>query len=132
MAFDLRIVVPNRPGTTARAFELLAEEGINIEGVCGDLRPGETWGFIHILVDDGERTQELLEGMGLQISSMHQVDVVAIENRPGALVEAVRRYSDADQNIEVLYIASDNRLVVGTEAMREARPGVRVEDARYR
>lgn len=55
MPMDLRIVLPNRPGAALQVFGALAAEGINIEGVSGDIRPGERWGYIHILVEDGPR-----------------------------------------------------------------------------
>jgi hypothetical protein len=131
MPTDLRIVLPNRPGTTVGACETLGNRGINIEGVAADLRPGETWGYIHLLVEDGAAARAVLEEAGFDISGEHEVDVFEIENRPGALADLIRRYSEAGENIEILYMAGGSRVVVGTESMRRSISGVKVEDARY-
>jgi hypothetical protein len=131
MAVDLRVVVPNRPGALMQALTSLADEGINIESVCGDIRPGERWGFLHLLVEDGAGARGALEAQGLEVTSERDVDVVRVEDRPGALAQAVARYSDAGRNIEVLYTASTGHIVIGTEDMQQPRLGVRVKDARY-
>jgi hypothetical protein len=131
MAVDLRVVVPNRPGALMQALTALADAGINIESFCGDIRPGERWGFLHLLVEDAAAARLALEHEGLEVGSEHDVDVVPVEDRPGALAEAVARYSSAGRNIEVLYTASTGHIVVGTEDMQQPRPGVRMEDVRY-
>jgi hypothetical protein len=131
MPTDLRIVLPNRPGTTVGACEALGNKGINIEGVAGDLRPGDTWGYIHLLVEDAPAARVVLEEAGFDVSGEHEVDIFEIENRPGALAELIRKYSDMGENIEVLYMAGGSRVVVGTESMRRAISGVKVKDARY-
>ncbi|MDQ3985490.1 MAG: amino acid-binding protein [Actinomycetota bacterium] len=130
MPTDLRIVLPNRPGMLLRACEAVAEAGVNVDGICGDLRPGETWGYLHILVENAERTRTALNEAGFEISSEHDVDVLDVEDRPGAMVEAFRKYSDAGENLEVIYFAGRDRLVIGTESMRRHVPGVKVKDAR--
>jgi hypothetical protein len=132
MLTDLRIVLPNQPGTLVAFCEALAESGLNVEGVAGDIRPGETWGFIHIVVEDCAAAKEIAEDMGLQITSEHEVELTSLENRPGALAETLRAYRERQENIEVLYFGSNNQLVVGSESMRKEKPGVRVEDAEYR
>jgi hypothetical protein len=131
MLTDLRIVLPNRPGTTVGACEALGNKGINIEGVAGDIRPGDMWGYIHLLVEDARGARAALEEAGFDVSGEHEVDVFELENRPNALAELIRKFSDAEQNIEVLYMAGRSRIVVGTESMRRDITGVKVEDARY-
>lgn len=130
MTSDIRFILPNRPGTLVAAAEALAASGLNLIGVSGDLRPGETWGYAHVLVDEPEKARAALEEAGLEVTSEHEVDLVEIEDRPGAIRDACRTYAERDDNIEVLYMARD-RLVIGTESMRRSRSGVRVEDARY-
>jgi hypothetical protein len=128
---DLRLVMPNRAGALISALKAIADAGINIHGTSGDLRPGEQWGFVHILVDDAGAAQAAIESVGFEITSIHEVDVIKLEDRPGAIMEAVEPYSASGQNIEIFYMALSN-LVVGTEAMRKPIPGTRMEDARYR
>jgi hypothetical protein len=131
MPTDIRLVMPNRAGALISALRAIADAGINIRGSAGDLRPGEQWGFIHILVDDPEAAQTAIESVGFEITSLHEVDVLKLEDHPGAILEAVQPYSETGQNIEVIYMSLGS-LVVGTEAMRKPIPGTRMEDARYR
>jgi hypothetical protein len=128
---DLRVVIPHRAGATLQMLEALSEAGVNLAGFCGDVRPGETWGYLHVLVPDGDAAREVIESVGLEITHEHEVDVVEVEDRPGALAETMRHYTDVGHNIEVLYIDGHGRIVVGTEAMQGDRVGVNVEDARY-
>ena len=113
------------------ALTALGEAGVNIDSFCGDLRPGERWGFMHLLVEDPGDARAALERAGFELTGEHAVELVGIENRPGALAEAVKRYSDEGRNIEVLYTASSGRVAIGTEDMQKPRYGVRVKDARY-
>ncbi len=131
MATDLRFVIPNQPGRCARVLEALAEAGVNLDGVCGDIRPGDTWGFLHVLVGDPDKATAVLEQQGIEITSRHEVDIVDIEDRPGAIAEAMRVRSERGDNVEVLYTLTGHRMVIGTDAMREPIRGVRMKDARY-
>jgi hypothetical protein len=128
---DVRVVVPNRPGSVLEALTALEARGINIESFCGDLRPGESWGYIHFLVGDSEKAGAALAEAGIEVVSEHDVEVIEVENRPGGLADAVRAYADEMRNIEVFYTARDGRVVVGTEDMQKPRPAVRMRDARY-
>ncbi len=131
MRTDLRLAIANRPGTLARACDVLAASGVTVEGISGDLRPGEKWGYVHVLVSDSEKANEALAAAGIEVIGEHQVELVELP--PGAvnLGEVVARYTGPDRNMEVFYPTLDGRLAIGTEDMRAARPGVRMGDARY-
>jgi hypothetical protein len=132
LASDLRVVLPNRPGALTQALDALCRADINIESFCGDIRPGERWGFLHLLVHDAPAARRALDAEGFEVTSEHDVDVVPVTaDEPGGLAEAVRRYSDDNRNIEVLYTAGDGNVVIGTEDMQKPRFGVRMEDAKY-
>jgi hypothetical protein len=128
---DLRVVLPNRPGALMEALTALSQAGVNLDSYCGDMRPGERWGFLHLLVEDAEAASGVLEGLGFEITGWHEVDVVGVEDRPGALAAALKRYSDEGRNIEVLYPAGSGRVAIGTEDMQRPRYGIRMKDARY-
>lgn len=133
MPTDLRIVLPDRPGTGTAVCQALAEAGINLEGICGDLRPGEGWAYLHVVIqdDDVEDGIRAVESTGCQVLDVHAVDLVQAENRPGELLRILTAYRDRHDNIEVLYIASGDRIVIGTESMRKPRHGVRMDEAGY-
>ena len=130
MLTDMRIVMPNRPGALISALAAIAEAGINIRGSAGDLRPGEQWGYIHILVDDPQAAKIAIESVGFEVTSIHDVDVIKLQDRPGAILEAAQPYSAKGQNIEVFYMSLGS-LVVGTDAMRKPIIGITMQDARY-
>lgn len=131
MPTDLRIVIPNRPGALANTLEVLADAEVNVQAMCGDIRPGERWGFLHILVDDAGSARSALDKAGIEVADEHDVVIHQVENRPGTALEVIKQYHGEDRNIEVLYSKDDGGLIIGTEDMRPQRPGVKMKDARY-
>ena len=131
MATDLRLVIPNQPGRAAQLLEALAEAGVNLGGICGDIRPGETWGFMHLLVEDVDTAVRVVESQGIEITSRHVVHIHELEDRPGAIAETLRTYREKNENVEVIYTIAADRMVVGTDLMRDQIHGVRMKDAKY-
>jgi hypothetical protein len=112
-------------------FKAIAEAGINIDGVCVDLRAGERWVYVHILVEDAATTRQAIEALGVEILADREVTVIELEDRPGAVHDVLEQFAAAGKNIEVLYMATNTRLVLGTEDMHEPRVGVRMEDVHF-
>lgn len=131
MATDLRYVIPNQPGRLARFLAALAAEGINLDGISGEIRPGETWGVMHILVSDPDRAAAVMEREGIELTARHEVDICEVENRPGAIGDELQRYYEAGENVEMMYTLTGNRFVVATESMRQPIEGVSMKDAKY-
>lgn len=130
MSTDLRLAIANRPGTLAKACDVLAEAGVAVEGISGDLRPGEKWGYVHVLVDDSEKANAALAEAGIEVIGEHRVELVEFTQDMN-LGEIVTSYTGEDRNMEVFYPTLDGRLAIGTEDMRAHRPGVRMGDASY-
>lgn len=131
MPRDLQIVVPNRPGVGRELFRAIADAGINIDGMCADLRPGERWVYVHVLVEDGATTRAVIEERGVEVAADREVMVLDLEDRPGAVYEVLERMAAEGKNVEVVYMATRTRLVIGTEDMHEPRVGVRMEDVKF-
>ena len=119
MAKDLTVILEDRPGTLADMGETLGAAGINIDGVCG--LPCEGKGVIHILVEDAAEARRVLEDGGFEVSGASEVLLLEVENRPGSLGETARKIADAGVNIEIIYVASNNRLVVSVDNLEQAR-----------
>ncbi len=130
MSTDIRVVLPNRQGVAMMVLEALAAADINVDGVCADLRTGENWGYLHVLVGDEheEKVTATVEELGFEVTAVRDVDVIPLEDAPGALAIALRRYSEAGRNIDVMYVASNNRIVVGTEDMHPEKLGVKMSE----
>ena len=129
--FDIRTVVANTPGKLARAVRALADEGVDIRGLSGDIRPGEQWGYVHILVEDYPAAARVLDAQGCEVLDVHKVELVEAEDRIGSLAEILEGYREREENIEVLYVGNNNQIIIGTENMRRPVQGGRMGDARY-
>lgn len=109
---DLTLSLPNRPGTLAAAAAALGKAGINIDGVSGSTVGGGE-GIGHILVADAATARQALEGAGTTIAGEREVLVTELEDRPGALAEVAGKLANAGVNIDLLYLATRTRLVIG-------------------
>lgn len=116
---DLTILLENRPGTLASLGESLGKAGVNIEGFCGFPVDGQATG--HLLVEDAATARRAIEQAGATVTGERDVLVVDLENRAGALGQTARKISDAGVNIDLVYLASDNRVVVGADDLDKAR-----------
>ena len=119
MAIDLTVILEDRPGTLADLGEALGEAGINIEGLCGFPREGK--GALHLLVEDEPTARRALEEAGLQVHSERQVLILDVEDRPGEFGSICRRIANAGINIDLVYLATNTRLVVGADDQDKAR-----------
>jgi hypothetical protein len=119
MATDLTVIMANRPGTLADMGEALGNAGVNIDGMCGFPCEGE--GIVHILVEDAAAARQALEQAGLEVRVERAVLVLEIEDRPGALGEMARRIANAGVNVDLGYLATNTRLVVGASDLDKVR-----------
>ncbi|MGH2957268.1 MAG: ACT domain-containing protein [Solirubrobacterales bacterium] len=120
MPKDLTLIVEDRPGTLADLGEATGRAGINIEGLCA--MAGDGRGFIHILVEDAAAARKALEDAGFGVADERDAVVVDLNDKPGAMGEAVRDLAEAGVSIDVAYtIFSGVRLVVVTDDLEKAR-----------
>ena len=113
MASDLVIRVPNEPGALAAVAAAVSDAGVNLAAATyvgsGDLAD------LHILVKHAEPTRRVLEPAGLTVSEENEVVVVEAEDRPGVLADLARRVADAGININMVYVATGDRVVFGAD-----------------
>jgi hypothetical protein len=124
MHTDLTVKLENRPGTLAHLGEALGNAGINIEAVAG-LAAGEQ-GEVHILVSDGGMARESLSDAGIECGAEREVELISIIDQPGEMGRHLRRLAEAGVNVDLVYLASGTRLVLGSddqEALRRALHG---------
>ena len=119
MAKDLTVILKDRPGTLADLGEALGNAGINIGGMCGF--PSEGKAVIHILVEDGAGARRVLENAGLEVSGEREVLVLEVEDRPGAFGDIARKIANAGVNINLAYLATKTRLVIGADNLAKAK-----------
>lgn len=113
MAWDLEVVLSDRPGELANLGEALGAAGINIDGISGSAGPGAA--TIHLLVEDAAAAQRALQGTGIESVGSTEVVVASFKDQPGELGSMARRIADTGTNIAVVYISCDGRIVFGTD-----------------
>jgi hypothetical protein len=121
MGTDLLIEVPNRPGELARAAAAISDSGVNISAAtCTG--PAEV-ADLHILVKHPEAAKHSLATAGVTVGAEREVVVVEAADRPGVLAELARRVAEAGINLDLLYLATNTRIVFGApdlEGLRRA------------
>ena len=122
MAYDVTVILDDRPGELARLGEVAGAAGVNIDGFAAVT--GEGKGVVHVLVADDrlELLRDAFTDAGMPVADEREVFVVSVANEPGALGEVARRLADAHVNVDLAYTTFGGvRLVFGTDDVRSAR-----------
>lgn len=123
MATDLTVVLEDRPGTLADLGEALGAAGINVEGLCGVASEGA--GLIHVLVEDSAGARTVLDEAGIEVRDEREVVIIDCPDEPGAFGQRARRAADAGVNIDLIYLATRTRLVIGSDDLDGLREALR-------
>src|SRR5690348_11557905 len=112
MAVDLVIDVENTPGALAQVASAISDAGVNIAAATclGAGKRAE----LHILVPHPEAAKHALAISQLAVSREREVVVVDVEDRPGVLADLTRKVARAGVNLDLVYVATRNRVVFGS------------------
>ena len=124
MAVDLVIDVENTPGSLAKVAAAISDAGVNI--AAATCIGGGERAELHILVKHAEAARHSLAISHLAVSREREVVVIDVEDRPGVLADLTRRIAKAGINLDLVYVATRDRVVFGaqdTEALRAAVEG---------
>src|SRR5947209_11670427 len=111
MAFDLTIDIENTPGALADVAAAISDAGVNIAAATC-IGPSER-AELHILVPHAEAARHLLAISHVPVTREREVVVIDVEDRPGVLADLARRVAKAGVNIDLLYVATRDRVVFG-------------------
>jgi hypothetical protein len=111
MAVDLVIDIENTPGALAQVAAAISDAGVNIAGATC-IGSGEH-AELHILVPHAEAARHSLAISHLAVSREREVVVVDVEDRPGVLADLTRRIARAGVDLDLVYVATRNRVVFG-------------------
>jgi len=123
---DLTVILENRPGALADMGEALGKNGINMEGLCGFPLKGE--GIVHILVEEETTAQYVLESAGFEVRAIREVLVLDIGNvvgKPGTGGKLARNIGNVGVNIDLIYLAENNRIVLGVDNLEKAKAALK-------
>jgi hypothetical protein len=122
MAVDLVIDIENTPGALARVAAAVSDAGVNIAAATC-VGPGER-AELHILVPHAEAAKHALAISHVAVTREREVVVVDVEDRPGVLADLARKIAAAGVNLDLVYVATRNRVVFGAADVAALRAAV--------
>ena len=121
MAVDLTIDIDNSPGSLAEVAAAISDAGVNIAAATC-IGTGER-AELHILVPHAGAARHSLAISHVAVTREREVVVVDVEDRPGVLADLTRRIAKAGVDLDLVYVATRNRVVFGAgdlDALRSA------------
>ncbi len=127
---DFSVTLEDRPGALAKATEVIANSGVNIDGICGTTDGGPTVHFLFI--KDAAKAREAFGAAGIKVKKEREVVLVDVEDKPGAAASELRKIAQHEVNIELAYLATNNRLVFGAQDVQAIWEALSPETAKAR
>jgi hypothetical protein len=121
VAVDLVIDIENSPGALAQVAAAISDAGVNIAAATC-VGAGER-AELHILVPHAEAARHSLAISHVAVTREREVVVIDVEDRPGVLADLTRRIAKAGVDLDLVYVATRNRVVFGAadlDALRAA------------
>ena len=113
MPIDLVIDIENTPGALAQVAASISDAGVNIAAAtcigAGDRAE------LHILVPHAEAAKHSLAISHVAVTREREVVVVDVVDRPGVLADLARRIARAGVNLDLVYVATRDRVVFGAD-----------------
>jgi hypothetical protein len=125
MAFDLVIDIENSPGALAQVAAAISDAGVNIAAATciGSGKRAE----LHILVPHAEAAKHSLAISHVGVTREREVVVVDVEDRPGVLADLTRKIAGAGVNLNLVYVATQNRVVFGAPDLTALRAALETD-----
>ena len=122
---DLVIEVDNEPGALARVAAAVSDAGVNLAAATC-LGAGER-AELHILVPHAEAARHALAISHVAVTREREVVVVEVADEPGVLADLTRRIARAGVDLDLVYIATRNRVVFGAADLPALKAALGVE-----
>jgi hypothetical protein len=119
MPMDLVIEVDNAPGSLAQVAKAISDAGVNIAAATcvGNGEVAE----LHILVPHASAAKHALAISALAVTREREVAVVEVDDRPGVLADLAGKVAAAGVNLDLVYVATMNRVVFGSDDLDALR-----------
>jgi hypothetical protein len=109
--FDLVIEIKNEPGALAEVAAAISDAGVNLAAATCMGTADEV--ELHVLVPHAEAAKHALGISHLEVTREREVVVVEVDDRPGVLADLTRKVAKAGVDLDLVYVATRNRLVFG-------------------
>ena len=125
MAVDLVIDIENTPGALSEAAAAISDAGVNIAAATC-IGAGER-AELHILVPHAEAARHSLAISHVAVTRGREVVVVDVQDRPGVLADLTRKIAKAGVDLDLVYVATRNRVVFGAADLDGLRAALGVD-----
>jgi hypothetical protein len=125
MASDLVVDIENTPGALADVAAAISDAGVNIAAATC-IGSGER-AELHILVPHAQAARHLLAISHIAVTREREVVVVDVEDRPGVLADLTRKIARAGVDLDLVYVATRDRVVFGSPDLAALRRAVDTE-----
>ncbi len=122
MAVDLVIDIENTPGALAEVATAISDAGVNVAAATC-VGPGDR-AELHILVPHAEAARHVLAISHVAVTREREVVVVDVQDRPGVLADLTRKIAAAGVNLDLVYVATQNRIVFGADDVERLRAAI--------
>lgn len=109
---DLVIEADDEPGALAKVAAAISDAGVNMSAAT--CTGPSTNAQIHILVPHAEAARHVLGISHVAVTSEREVVVVEVQDRPGELADLTRKIAEAGVDLDLVYVATRNRVVFGS------------------
>jgi hypothetical protein len=113
LAVDLVIDIENSPGALAEVATAINDAGVNLAAATC-VGPADR-AQLHILVPHAEAARHVLAISHVEVTSEREVVVVDVHDTPGVLADLTRKIAAAGVNLDLVYVATQNRIVFGSD-----------------
>ena len=110
--FDLVIDIENTPGSLAKVAAAISDAGVNLASATCFGSDGRA--ELHVLVPHAEAAKHALAISAVGITREREVVVVDVQDGPGVLADLTRRIAKAGVDLDLVYVATQNRVVFGS------------------
>ncbi len=119
MAADLVIEIENTPGALAEVAAAISDAGVNL--AAATCVGGGERAELHILVPHAEAARHALAISHVAVTREREVVVVDVADRPGVLADLTRKIAGAGVDLDLVYVATRNRVVFGAADLAALR-----------
>ena len=126
MPIDLAIDIENTPGALAKIATAISDAGVNVAAATCIGTGGVA--ELHILVPHAEAARHVLAISHVAVSREREVVVVDVDDRPGELADLTRTIARAGVDLDLVYIATRNRIVFGAADLAGLKAALGIAD----
>ena len=112
MAIEIKVKLPDEPGSLARLGTLLGDADVNIDGIYGT--GGDGGSVVHFVTDNALEATRALDAAGSDYS-IREVVVLKVLDEPGTLGDVALVMSEAGVNIDSVYTTTRGDVVFGVD-----------------